>query len=87
MRQRRPQLNGFLDDFGNFVGKLGNSWQGGEDQAMYADPSATLLDPSPATAAGVYNYETAVGSILPDTRKILLTLAGLGIILFSLVVD
>jgi hypothetical protein len=29
------QQAGFFDGVGDFFGNLGNSWQGGEDQAMY----------------------------------------------------
>lgn len=78
-------MRGLADDFGNWLGNFGNSWAGGEDQAMYADPGATMASPGGATYAGVQNYGQAVQSVLPDPRKFLLTLAGVAIILFTVI--
>jgi hypothetical protein len=46
---------GFWGDVGNFFGTLGNNWQGGEDQAMWADPNASY-------APGGVPYATVSGA-------------------------
>lgn len=84
MRTRR-NLDGFWSDVGTAIGNWGNSAQGGEDQAMYADPSATLANPGYATVAGAQNYGAAVVSILPNPARTLMMIAGAAIILFSLI--
>lgn len=54
-------MRGFWADVGTWIGNEGNNMAGGEDQAMYADPNATMANPGGATAAGVQNFGNAVG--------------------------
>ncbi len=77
MRQRRQLGQGspayygtaqpvnFMDSVGNFFGNLGNSWQGGEDAAMYGgnpqgDPYATTTG---AYTAGAATKDAAVYAV------------------------
>lgn len=70
-----------MSGFGDWLGNLGSSWQGGEDAPMYADPGASLDNPGYATTLGVSNYGSAVGGLFTQG---LLLFAGIGIIAVTL---
>lgn len=46
---------GFWDSVGNFMGNMGNAWQGASDAPMYADPGGLPY----ATTQGVQNAGSA----------------------------
>lgn len=67
--------------FGDWLGTLGASMQGGEDAAMYADPAGAPY----ATTAGAQNYGAAIGGLVPDFKRGLLLLAGIAIIAVTVI--
>lgn len=56
--------------FGDFMGNLGQSWQGGSDQAMYADPNTSVpyatyqgVVTSPPGQAGIAVGQAAANAV------------------------